>query len=129
MRCRFILAAISALLILTAPAFAAEGEVVPNTNTYVTVEATDFPEIPTIVSDLNSDQESRSAFVAALESIFGEYQPKTYSVTTYLPDGSSVTSVDVVPGAAGLDYAWISGVGLFALFLFCLLKLIGGVVK
>lgn len=112
---------------MTVPAFAAEGQV--SSDTYVTVESSDFPEIPVIVHDLLSDGESRSAFVAALESIFGEYQPQTYTVTTYLPDGSSVTSVEVVPGLAGLDYAWIAGVGLFALFLFCLLKLIGGVVK
>ncbi len=127
MRVRFLLAAVAALLVMTVPAFAAEGQV--SSDTYVTVESSDFPEIPVIVHDLLSDGESRSAFVTALESIFGEYQPQTYTVTTYLPDGSSVTSVEVVPGLAGLDYSWIAGVGLFALFLFCLLKLIGGVVK
>ena len=109
---------------MTVPALAAEGQV--SSDTYVTVESTDAAAI---VHDLISDEESRSAFVTALESIFGEYQPQTYTVTTYLPDGSSVTSVEVVPGLAGLDYAWIAGVCLFALFLFCLLKLIGGVVK
>ena len=112
------------ILVLPVTAFAAEGQV--STDTYVTVES---PDPVSIVHDLVSDEESRSAFVAALESIFGEYHPQTYTVTTYLPDGSTVTSVEVVPGLAGLDYAWIAGVALFALFLFCLLKLIGGVVK
>ena len=124
MRVRFLLAAAAALLVMTVPALAAEGQV--STDTYVTVES---PDAAAIVHDLISDEESRSAFVTALESIFGEYQPQTYTVTTYLPDGSSVTSVEVVPGLAGLDYSWIAGVGLFALFLFCLLKLIGGYVK
>ena len=127
MRVRFLLAVLAVLLVLPVTAFAAEEQV--SSNTYVTVESSDFPEIPTIVQNLASDEGTRSAFVAALESIFGEYQPQTYTVTTYLPDGSSVTSVEVVPGLAGLDYAWIAGVGLFALFLFCLLKLIGGFVK
>ena len=127
MKFRILLATMAVILVLPVTAFAAEGQV--SSDTYVTVEATDFPDASTFVHDLISDQESRSAFVSALESIFGEYQPKTYSVTTYLPNGSTVTSVEVVPGLAGLDYAWISGVGLFALFLFCLLKLIGGVVK
>ena len=124
MRVRFLLAAAAALLVMTVLALAAEGQV--SSDTYVTVESTDAAAI---VHDLISDEESRSAFVTALESIFGEYQPQTYTVTTYLPDGSSVTSVEVVPGLAGLDYSWIAGVGLFALFLFCLLKLIGGYVK
>ena len=125
MKFRVLLAVIAVLLALPVTAFAAEGETA--SSTYVTVES---PDVPTLVHDLLSgDDESRSAFISALESIFGEYQPKTYSVTTYFPDGSSVTSVEVVPGLAGLDYAWIAGVGLFALFLFCLLKLIGGVVK
>ena len=125
MKFRVLLAVIAVLLVLPVTAFAAEGETA--SSAYVTVES---PDVPTLVHDLFSgDDESRSAFISALESIFGEYQPKTYSVTTYFPDGSSVTSVEVVPGLAGLDYAWIAGVSLFALFLFCLLKLIGGFVK
>jgi len=127
LKCRFLLVVIAVLLMLPVSALAAEEQV--SSDTYVTVESPDFPESSTPVHDLISDEESRSAFVSALESIFGEYQPKTYSVTTYLPDGSAVTSVEVVPGLAGLDFAWIAGVGLFALFLFCLLKLIGGFVK
>lgn len=116
-----------AVLLIT-PAFAAvEGtESEPgNTQTVTVIEADD----PVYVSDLDSGVGSRSSFLEALESIFGEYQPLTYSVTTYLPDGTSVTSTEVVPGLAGLDWVWISAVGLFALFLFCLMKLLGGAVK
>lgn len=62
-------------------------------------------------------------------SVFGEYHPKTQTVTEISSDGTVVSYTQYVPGLAGLDYHWIAGVTLFALFLFCLLKLIGGFVK
>ena len=119
-----------AVLLIT-PAFAAaEGTETANgtqsdTQTVTLIEA----EEPVFVSDLNPDYSVRSSFLEALEGIFGEYQPKTYSVTTYLPDGTSVTSTEIVPGVAGMDWVWISAVALFALFFFCLMKLLGGAVK
>lgn len=119
-----------AVLLIT-PVFAAAEGTEPdagaqsNSQTVTVIEADD----PVYVSDLDSGVGSRSSFLEALESIFGEYQPLTYSVTTYLPDGTSVTSTEVVPGLAGLDWVWISAVGLFALFLFCLMRLLGGAVK
>lgn len=128
---KYVLLAFMVVVLLITPAFAAaEGTEIAtgtqsNTQTVTLIEAED----PVFVSDLNPDSGVRSSFLEALESIFGEYQPQTYSVTTYLPDGSSVTSTEVVPGVAGMDWAWISAVGLFALFLFCLMKLIGGAVK
>lgn len=128
---KYVLLVFMVVVLLITPAFAAaEGAEIAtgtqsNTQTVTLIEAED----PVFVSDLNPDFGVRSSFLEALESIFGEYQPQTYSVTTYLPDGSSVTSTEVVPGVAGMDWAWISAVGLFALFLFCLMKLIGGAVK
>ena len=35
----------------------------------------------------------------------------------------------VAPGAAGVDYEWLAGVFLFGILLFCLMKLLGGVLK
>lgn len=128
---KYVLLVFMVVVLLITPAFAAaDGTEIAtgtqsNTQTVTLIEAED----PVFVSDLNPDFGVRSSFLEALESIFGEYQPHTYSVTTYLPDGSSVTSTEVVPGVAGMDWAWISAVGLFALFLFCLMKLIGGAVK
>ncbi len=66
---------------------------------------------------------------ALLKELFGEYRPKTRTVTQVLADGSSVSYQEYVPGVAGMDIEWLAGVGLFALFLFCVMKLVGGVFK
>lgn len=126
---RYLVIVFIVVALLITPAFAAdessEPEVGSNSQTVTVIEATD----PVFVSDLEPTVGLRSSFLEALESIFGEYQPRTYSVTTYLPDGTAVTSTEIVPGLAGLDWVWIFGVGLFALFLFCLMRLLGGAVK
>lgn len=128
---KYVLLVFLVVVLLITPAFAAAEGTEPatgtqsNTQTVTLIESED----PVSVSDLNPDSSVRSSFLEALESIFGEYQPQTYSVTTYLPDGTSVTSTEIVPGVAGMDWVWISSVGLFALFLFCLMKLLGGAVK
>lgn len=114
--------ALTVVVLLVTSAFAAES--VPDV--YVTVER---DASPVTVIDVNDDMSVRSQFASAIVSIFGEYTPRTQTVITYLPDGTSVESVEVVPGLAGLDWVWISAVGLFALFLFCLMRLLGGAVK
>ena len=52
-------------------------------------------------------------------------------IAKFTVDGETVTTIiDVVaPGAAGVDYVWLSGVLLFALMLFCLFKLLGGIIS
>lgn len=72
------------------------------------------------------DEPSLSGTISAL---FGVYTPRTQTVIEYLPDGSSVTSTQAVPGLAGLDWPWLASVGLFALVLYCLLRMIGGLLK
>lgn len=58
---------------------------------------------------------------AILESIFGVYQPVTYSVT-----GADGTVSEVVAaGAAGVDWPYILGVLLFALVLWSFFRLVG----
>ncbi len=64
-----------------------------------------------------------------LTTLFGPYIPRTQTVTERLEDGSSVTSTQAVPGLAGLDWPWLASVGLFALFLYSLLRMIGGMLK
>ena len=55
-----------------------------------------------------------------LISIFGSYEPVSYL------NGD----VSVIPsGASGVDWAWVSGVCLFGLTLYCLFRLLGGIVK
>ena len=120
---KYLVVVIAVIVLLVTPAFAAAEGSDPVSVTVL--EALD----PVVVSDLEYAAFNRSDFLAALEEIFGEYQPRTYTVTTYLSDGSAVTSTEIVPGLAGMDWAWISAVGLFALFLFCLMRLLGGAVK
>lgn len=62
--------------------------------------------------------------------ILGEYQRKTMTVQELDTDGNVLaTSTQYVPGLAGLDWEWIAGAAIFALFLLCLMRLIGGLLK
>ena len=70
-----------------------------------------------------------ASLMGAIYAVFGEYTPRTYDVTTYLDDGTSVTSTEIVPGLAGLDYNWLAGVVLFTMVLFCILRMIGGMFR
>lgn len=84
----------------------------------------------TVVYDaVAPDSSSRSALLDAVISLFGNYQPRTYTVTTYLEDGSTVQSQEFVSGLAGLDYEWIAGAGLFIMALYCIFRTIGGMMK
>lgn len=65
-------------------------------------------------------------------SIFGEYTPVTTTSViseTVGNDTHQYLVETVAPGAAGVDYEWIAGVVLFAIMLYCLMKLLGGVLK
>lgn len=69
---------------------------------------------------------------ALVTSIFGEYMPVTTTSViseTVGNDTNQYLVETVAPGAAGVDYEWISGVLLFAIMLYCFMKLLGGVLK
>lgn len=66
---------------------------------------------------------------SALVAIFGEYQPKTQTVSTYYDGQLLDTSTEYVLGVAGMDMEWIAGVIVFTVLLFCLMKFLGGVFK
>lgn len=114
-RCIVLLLLLSVLLAV--PAMAA-GESSPE-DTAVTVYAIDTPP----------DDRDAVQLPELLVDLFGSYEPKTYTVTEYLPDGETVISQQYVPGLAGMDMEWLASVGLFALVIYCLLKLVGGVLK
>lgn len=60
-----------------------------------------------------------------IEAIFGEYVPVTYSA---LDAGGEV--VDIIPaGLAGVDWTYVLGVVGFFLVLWCILRIIGGVIS
>lgn len=132
-----IFVCLAALLVLSmsvVPACAAAEGGDPESTQVINVSAPDVhvtvqDEDPVMVIDVNDDTAVRSQLAAVMIEIFGEYSPRTQTVTTYLSDGTAVQSVEVVPGLAGLDWVWVSTVGLFAMFLFCLMRLLGGAVK
>lgn len=83
-------------------------------------------ESPFVYSSTDSDTPS---LADTIRSLFGSYTPRTQTVTTYY-DGQPISIEEqIVPGLAGLDYEWIAGVALFALIIFCLFRLLGGVLK
>ena len=69
---------------------------------------------------------------ALVTSVFGEYTPITTTsvITETVGDETHQYLVETVaPGAAGVDYEWLAGVFLFGILLFCLMKLLGGVIS
>ena len=82
-----------------------------------------------VTSEIVSVPSADVSIVTTLKSLFGDYTPKTYNVTTYLSDGTVVQSTEIVSGIAGLDYEWLSSVALFSLVLYGLLRMIGGLLK
>lgn len=71
-----------------------------------------------------------TVMVDVVESVLGEYQRMTYTVEEYDTDGNLLaTSVEYVPGLAGLDYAWITGAVLFGMLIAGCLKLLGGLIR
>lgn len=95
--------------------------------------ATD-PAVSTI-EDLRSTDppaEILTGLKALVTSIFGEYTPVTTTSVVSQTVGNDTHQYlveTVAPGAAGVDYEWVAGVLLFAIMLFCLMKLVGGVLK
>lgn len=85
------------------------------TRTVDILDASFFDDLPTVRS--------------VLVSIFGEYQPRTQSVSTYYDGQLMDSSTEYVPGIAGMDMEWIAGVIVFTVLLYCLMKLLGGMVK
>ena len=65
-------------------------------------------------------------------SIFGEYTPvnTTALLMETVDNETTTTLVDVVAsGMAGVDWEWCAGVFLFGIMLYCLFKLLGGILS
>ena len=95
----------------------------------VPVVEVDTSGASTVYNITQTETVSRSPLLDAITALFGDYQPRTYTVTTYLEDGTAVESEEIVPGLAGLDYHWLAGVVIFMLSLFCIFRMIGGLSK
>ena len=87
------------------------------------------------VEDLRSTDAPATAMEglkALVTSVFGEYTPVTTTsiITETVGNDTHQYLVETVaPGASGVDYEWVAGVFLFGIMLFCLMKLLGGVLK
>lgn len=64
-----------------------------------------------------------------LRAMFGEYTPRTQTVSTYFDGQLLETSTEYVPGIAGMDMEWIASVALFGLVVYCLFRMLGGMVR
>lgn len=89
-----------------------------------------------VVSDQRSTDYYSLALVDGLKglmrSVFGEYTPvmTTIAITETVDGVTTTTLIDAVAeGAAGVDWEYLSGVALFGILVFCLFKLLGGVLK
>lgn len=115
-----ILSVVFVLTLCIFPAFASDG-----TDTAPAVPA---GTVSSYEGDDN-DAVSASSLADAVRAVFGDYNPRTHTVTTYLTDGTAVTADEVIPGLAGLDYVWLASVLLFALSLYCIFRMIGGLLR
>lgn len=70
---------------------------------------------------------------AIIQSLFGYYQPVYDYVSEYIwnpvtEQFDTFTNTVTVNGLGGLDWEWIAGVFLFGLSLWCIFKIIGGLI-
>ena len=102
--------------------------------------AADTPETSDIAADTSASSAVRSESLdtpvvddtglpAVVRSVFGDYHQRTQTVTETASDGTSVTSTVFVPGLAGLDWYWLSGVFLFTIVLWSFFRFLGVVFK
>lgn len=115
-----VMAALLVVFVLAAPAMAADDAPVA---------------IQSVLSDTNImpgeilPVEDRTTLISALEDILGPYSPRTQTVISYMPDGSSVTSEVPISGLSGLDVSWLAGCVFLGIFLVGIIKLIGVILR
>ena len=94
------------------------------------VEEESSPEMASYAMySLDETETVEASLPSVIVALFGEYQPRTQTVTEFLSDGTEVIYQEYVPGFAGLDWTWIASVSIFAMFLYCVLRMIGGCLK
>lgn len=82
-----------------------------------------------ITTAVDPHEEDAAGLPGIVKSVFGEYTPRTQTITETRADGTVLTSVECVPGLAGLDWYWLSGVFMFGLVLWSFFRFLGGVLK
>ena len=97
--------------------------------TYTTVTDVGGVEVPVEEPALVEPSSGSGTLPDFLRAMFGTYTPKTQMVTTYYDGQPLGVSTEYVPGLAGLDMEWIASVVLFGVVVYCLFRLLGGIVK
>lgn len=138
-----LLACVAVILSLSVPVFAT-GETDPETllepipeettpvdydPPVVYVEKEEVTSFVDIILDDADHEWSAESIPAFMVEMFGEYTPRTQTVTEYHSDGTEITYSQIVPGLAGLDWTWLSSVGVFSMFMYCALRALGGCLK
>lgn len=82
-----------------------------------------------LTTTVDAHEEDATGLPGVVKSVFGEYHPRTQTITETRSDGTVLTSVECVPGLAGLDWYWLSGVFMFGLVLWSFFRFLGGVLK
>lgn len=98
-------------------------------DTFVSVLSSDSPTTRVVTVNPYEIQEGDNSLLAMVNSVFGDYQPRTQTVTETYADGSTVTYTEVVDGLGGLDYYWLGGVLVFCIVLWSFFKFLGGIFK
>ena len=131
---RYLAAMLVVALALSCGLYALAGEDVtePDPPTDPPTEpTTEPPPEPTEVSTVDDPDPvtDETALKYIISALFGEYTPRTRTVTVHLADGTTAETTEIIPGVAGMDWHWIAGVGLFSVVLLCFFKALGGVLK
>lgn len=110
---------------------APDGDTVPviGGDTYVSVLSSDSPTSRIVSVDPYVIEDGDNSLLALVNSVFGDYQPRTQTVTEVYADGSTVTYTEVVDGLGGLDWYWLGGVLMFTIVLVSFFKFLGGIFK
>ena len=102
----------------------------PETSTPVIVMQSEASTPSTTRSvSLDAPTVDAAGLPAVVRSVFGDYHQRTQTVTETASDGTSVTSTEPVPGLAGLDWYWLSGVFLFTIVLWSFFRFLVVVFK
>lgn len=64
-----------------------------------------------------------------ITELFGSYTPITYTDTVVSSSGAFETVERIPDGLAGVDFTFIAGVLLFGITLYCVLRVIGGLLR
>lgn len=81
-----------------------------------------------VINDAEPSPPPENSVLSAVHNLFGDYHRLTYTQLIVLDDGTEVESEEYVPGLAGLDWEYLVSVSVFFLMLYCLFRLLGGIV-